>query len=235
MKKRIPTLVLFGVVFLVFSILLGWKSCAGNKNNPDRDYDGVPNIKDSCPDEYAKTTNGCPVETKSQLGTDKDKDGRFAEFQKDTALFDPNDNNACIPNHRCEFCDEDGDGLTYPQEIAKKTKPTKPDTDGDGLNDKMDRCPLEYGLEDNEGCVLIIDAMLRKTGNTINWNPELFEYVQSLELIVIDIRDENNVKTFQITNGKTFKIPKIYRGKARLVVRLNNSRVIRITNCNIEW
>jgi hypothetical protein len=48
MKKRIPTLVLFGVVFLVFSILLGWKSCAGNKNNPDRDYDGVPNIKDSC-------------------------------------------------------------------------------------------------------------------------------------------------------------------------------------------
>lgn len=184
MKKRIPTLVLFGVVFLVFSILLGWKSFSKNKNNPDRDYDGVLNIKDSCPDQYAKTANGCPVETKSQLGTDKDKDGRYAEFQKDTALFDQNDNNPCIPNPTCDYCDYDGDGLTYPEERAKNTEPTLKDTDGDGVNDKLDRCPRDYGIAENDGCKLVIDVNLTKNKSILRWNEKVNQYAEQIFLYV---------------------------------------------------
>lgn len=237
MKKRIPTLVLFGVVFLVFSILLGWKSFSKNKNNPDRDYDGVLNIKDSCPDQYAKTANGCPVETKSQLGTDKDKDGRYAEFQKDTALFDQNDNNPCIPNPTCDYCDSDGDGLTYPQEIAKRTDPKLTDSDGDGVNDKLDRCPGDYGIADNDGCKLVIDVMLKKQNRTISWNPELMKHAQSIKLIVT----LNNGKEIfnESVHGNKESIPSdlilTKRFHAELVVNLKNDRAVKVINRIIQW
>jgi len=235
MKKRIPTLVLFGVVLLVFSILLGWKSCAGNKNNPDRDYDGVLNIKDSCPDEYAKTTNGCPVETKSQLGTDKDKDGRYAEFQKDTALFDPNDNNACVPNPTCDYCDQDGDGLTYPQEMAKRTLPDNPDSDRDGLNDKMDRCPLEYGLADNEGCKLLIDVGISRKNKTISWN-DIWKYANNMRLIVTDADNEIIYNNF--VTGTSVSIGNVklgYHYSARLIITLENPRAVQVKKESLTW
>jgi hypothetical protein len=240
MKKRIPTLVLFGVVLLVFSILLGWKSCAGNKNNPDRDYDGVLNIKDSCPDEYAKTTNGCPVETKSQLGTDKDKDGRYAEFQKDTALFDPNDNNACIPNHTCDYCDQDGDGLTYPQEIAKKTEPTKPDTDGDGLNDKMDRCPLEYGVNLSKGCPINISVNLRKPKNEkkLVWNSELNEHELETYLYITCLETGLSEPVVNVTNRSNYVLPKLrteYDYMASLKITLKQPKAVKISNTTTRW
>ena len=238
MKKRIPTLVLFGVVLLVFSILLGWKSCAGNKNNPDRDYDGVLNIKDSCPDEYAKTTNGCPVETKSQLGTDKDKDGRYAEFQKDTALFDPNDNNACIPNPTCDYCDQDGDGLTYPQEKAKRTLPNNPDFDGDGLNDKMDRCPLEYGLADNNGCKLVIDVGINRKNKTISWN-DISKYANNIRLIVTEKTiDGNNEIYNNFVSGTSVSIGNMKRGfhySARLIITIENPRAVQVIKESLTW
>jgi hypothetical protein len=236
MKKRIPTLVLFGVVLLVFSILLGWKSCAGIKNNPDRDYDGVPNVKDSCPDQYARTANGCLEEQKSALGTDNDKDGRYAEFQKDTALFDKNDNNACIPNHTCDYCDQDGDGLTYPQEIAKRTDPKKTDSDGDGVNDKMDRCPLEYGLADNNGCNLTIDVNLKRGRNLISWNPELEKYAESIKLIVT--YNDGNIIFNGVVNGnkQTISQPLVTkRYRAELIVNLRNARAVRVINGIKQW
>ena len=175
MKKRLPILMVFGSALLTGVILY----FAGGSSAPqeiDTDKDGFPDRIDKCKTEYSNKNSGCPEAT--QTRDDKDKDGRFAEFQKDTALFDPNDNNACIPNHRCEFCDEDGDGLTYPQEIAKKTEPTKPDTDGDGLNDKMDRCPLEYGVNLSKGCPINISVNLRKPKNEkkLVWNSELNEH-----------------------------------------------------------
>ena len=169
------------------------------------------------------------------MGTDKDKDGRFAEFQKDTALFDPNDNNACIPNPTCDYCDEDGDGLTYPQEIAKRTFPDNPDSDGDGVNDRLDSCPDEYGVADNKGCKMIIDAMLRKKGNTIYWNPLITNHSLSVRLIVTKfdgtIAFNNNV----ISNSQM--IGNITRGvgySAELIITLKNSRGISIINTIIK-
>jgi hypothetical protein len=238
MKKRIPTLVLFGVVFLVFSILLGWKSCAGNKNNPDRDYDGVLNIEDSCPDQYAKTANGCPIEIKSQLGTDKDNDGRFAEFQKDTALFDPNDNNACIPNPTCDFCDEDGDGLTYPQEIAKRTKPTEKDSDQDRVNDGVDNCPLEYGIADNNGCKLVIDVGISRKNKTISWY-DISKYANNMRLIVTEKTiDGNNEIYNNFVSGTSVSIGNMKRGfhySARLIITLENPRAVQVKKESLTW
>lgn len=233
MKKRIPTLVLFGVVFLVFSILLGWKSFSKNKNNPDRDYDGVLNTNDSCPDQYAKTSNGCPIETKSQLGTDKDKDGRYLEFQKDTALFDKNDNNPCIPNPTCDFCDYDGDGLTYPEERAKNTEPTLKDTDGDGINDKLDRCPRDYGIVDNDGCKLVIDVMLNRIKSKnkkqrIIWNSQLINHC---ERIMLTINDYEADKTYEIPIvNKTEHICKSGKIDVFLTVVLKNPKAVRLVN-----
>jgi len=43
--------------------------------------------------------------------------------------------NACDPNPNVGACDQDKDGLTNDQEIAIKTDPKNPDTDGDGLSD----------------------------------------------------------------------------------------------------
>ena len=41
--------------------------------------------------------------------------------------------------------DTDGDGLTYAEEYLLGTDPNNPDTDGDGINDGLDRTPLVAG------------------------------------------------------------------------------------------
>jgi hypothetical protein len=171
------------------------------------------------------------------LGTDKDKDGRYAEFQKDTALFDQNDNNPCIPNPTCDYCDYDGDGLTYPQERAKNTEPTKKDSDGDGVNDKLDRCPLDYGIVDNDGCKLVIDVMLKKQNNTISWNPELMKHAQSIQLIVVLNNGKEIFNESVRGNKQSIPLHLILRKRfhAELVVNLNNDRAVKVINQIKKW
>jgi hypothetical protein len=53
-----------------------------------------------------------------------------------------------------DVCDDsDLDGLTDAQELLMGTNPNIPDTDGDGVNDNVDNCPLTYnpGQEDSDG------------------------------------------------------------------------------------
>jgi hypothetical protein len=236
MKKRFPTLVAIGGVILVFSLLFVKRACSTEPSNQDRDRDGIINEQDSCPDEYAKTPNGCPEEPPTRSGDDQDKDGFLGGFQKDTSILDRDDSDACIPNPTCDYCDKDGDGLTYPQEKAKRTLPDNPDSDGDGLNDKMDRCPLEYGLADNNGCNLTIDVNLKRGRNLISWNPELEKYAESIKLIVT--YNDGNIIFNGVVNGnkQTISQPLVTkRYRAELIVNLRNARAVRVINGIKQW
>ncbi|MBC8248560.1 MAG: thrombospondin type 3 repeat-containing protein [Anaerolineales bacterium] len=121
----------------------------GEKRPADRDGDGLPDDKDACPDEYAKTEDGCPLPI-----SDRDGDGL------------PDDEDAC-PDEYAEtwdgcpvpISDRDGDGLpdnedACPDEYAETWDGCPvpiSDRDGDGLPDDEDACPDEYA-ETWDGC-----------------------------------------------------------------------------------
>jgi hypothetical protein len=234
MKKRLPILMVFGAALLTGVILY----FAGGTSAPkeiDTDKDGFPDRIDKCKTEYSNKNSGCPEAVQS--GDDQDKDGFLGGFQKDTSILDRDDSDPCIPNTTCEYCDEDGDGLTYPQEIAKRTEPTKKDSDGDGVNDKLDRCPLEYGIADKEGCILLLDVMLKKQNRTISWNPELMKHAQSIQLIVTL---NNGTEIFnERVHGNKESIPSdlilTKRFYAELVVNLKNDRAVKVINRIMQW
>ncbi len=107
----------------------------------DRDGDGIPDIKDECPDEPGLPEfNGCP---------DSDGDG----------IADKNDD---CPNDfgTAEFngCpDTDGDGVPDKDDACPEVAGLKqfkgcPDTDGDGVPDNTDKCPQVAGPKENGGC-----------------------------------------------------------------------------------
>ena len=92
----------------------------------DRDHDGIPDVKDRCPDEPEdrdgfEDEDGCP-------DPDNDKDG--IPDIKDKCPNDPEDFDG--------FEDEDG----CPD----------PDNDKDGIPDTADKCPNEPGPESEGGC-----------------------------------------------------------------------------------
>jgi len=107
--------------------------CDPNPNNTvcDSDLDGLPND-----DEVTAGTD--------PNDSDSDDDGVLDGEEVNgvdntstpwvtTGTSDPN--NPCDPNPNNALCDEDGDGISNPDEAVIGTDPTNPDTDGDGIND----------------------------------------------------------------------------------------------------
>jgi hypothetical protein len=234
MKKRLPILMVFGAALLTGVILY----FAGGTSAPqelDTDKDGFPDRIDKCKTEYSNKNSGCPEAVQS--GEDQDKDGFLGGFQKDTSILDRDDSDPCIPKTTCDYCDQDGDGLTYPQEIAKRTDPKLTDSDGDGVNDKLDRCPGDYGIADKEGCKLVIDVMLKKQNNTISWNPELMKHAQSIQLIVVLNNGKEIFNESVRGNKQSIPLHLILRKRfhAELVVNLNNDRAVKVINQIKKW
>jgi len=151
-----------------FDILLG-ATFTFDRNPPpmpvDTDYDGLYDTEDKCPTKGALTADGCPG--------DSDGDG----------LFDAEDhcpNQAATTADGCpevavSEADADMDGIPVPCDMCPDTKGVAPDgcaikdTDGDGFNDDVDKCPSEAetrnGFEDNDGCPdQMPEAMKRFTG-----------------------------------------------------------------------
>lgn len=171
-----------------------------NPNNPDTDGDGVNDKMDECPME-AGTEKGCPKIDNSGVDTDKDglSDAMETKIGTNPKMADsdsdglndgeevlgkdsPSTNlvaskksdpkNPCDPINTGGGCDIDGDGLTNDQEAKLGTNPNNPDTDGDSVNDKADKCPLAAGTVAAGGCALDADllAQIKKASENIYFN-----------------------------------------------------------------
>ena len=112
-----------------------------NFGQGDSDKDGVPDDKDTCPEEPGlKEFNGCP-----------DTDGDKIPDNKDNC---PEEFGAEIMNG-CPDSDKDGVANNEdecPEEEGLVEFNGCPDTDTDGVADKDDECPNETGAVDNKGC-----------------------------------------------------------------------------------
>ena len=125
-------------------LLVGFSYAIGrNSAGPrDRDGDGITDGVDKCPDEAAKTSDGCPVR-------DADGDGV------------PDDADKCpdIKGTESDGCpgDRDGDGVrddkdTCPDEAGTLANGCPdPDPDRDGVKGEFDKCPTVASSEP-DGC-----------------------------------------------------------------------------------
>jgi outer membrane protein OmpA-like peptidoglycan-associated protein len=125
----------------------------------DRDFDGVPDRLDQCPDVPGPRDNmGCPW-------PDRDGDGVPDNIDKCPDKYGPKDNDGCPRKKKVRFCDEkDEDSDTEPDEKAEtpcvprqqKPNPWLHDRDHDGIPDDVDQCPDEpetiNGIDDDDGC-----------------------------------------------------------------------------------
>ena len=124
-----------------------------NPDQADLDGDGIGDICDNdadgdgyiifyenaCKSEDTDA-NSIPLDTDGDfipncVDTDDDNDGYSDEFE-DIAETDPLDVNS-VP------LDTDQDGLPDAVEIARRTNPNNPDTDGDGFKDGEDNYPRD--------------------------------------------------------------------------------------------
>jgi outer membrane protein OmpA-like peptidoglycan-associated protein len=142
---------------------------------PDNDGDGIPDVVDRCPNE-AETFNGiddadgCP-----DVAPDADGDG--VPDGVDRCPFEPENLNGVRDEDGCPEYDGPGSEKlpavlaplsavphpeapvpvgTSPEATAAKPPQPELDTDGDGIPDAVDRCPLtpedRDGFEDEDGC-----------------------------------------------------------------------------------
>ena len=117
---------------------------------PDADGDGVPDERDRCPRQAAKTRDGCPP-------PDGDGDGDGVPDSRDKCPKKPaQTKDGCPPK------DSDGDGVPDSRDkCPKKPAQTKDgcpvkDSDGDSIPDDSDKCPQQAetknGYQDADGC-----------------------------------------------------------------------------------
>ncbi|MCE9666323.1 OmpA family protein [Myxococcus stipitatus] len=137
----------------------------------DSDGDGVPDVRDRCPNEAEdkdgfEDSDGCP-------DPDNDDDG----------VVDGEDScpNVAGPKERkgCPEVDTDGDGITdefdkCPEKAGPKEYDGCPDSDGDEVPDNEDDCPDQFGPPENNGCpfdnppyVFVESDRIRIKGNVL--------------------------------------------------------------------
>ena len=141
-------------IFVVFSII-GFSTSIANSTafaltEFDRDYDGIPDEDDECPqfpETYNKfqDTDGCPdsvTEEKSKFQF-PDSDGDGFEDRVDKCVNHPETFNG--------YLDDDGCPEIIPEKSAKDV-----DSDSDSVPDPIDACPDEKetinGFKDGDGC-----------------------------------------------------------------------------------
>ncbi len=105
----------------------GWEDSDGCPD-PDNDKDGIPDLKDRCinePEDHDQDEDwdGCP---ESRDG-DRDRDGIVDRLDK------------------CPDVAEDKDGIEDDDGCPE-------DNDKDGIPDAVDKCPMDFGIKEFQGC-----------------------------------------------------------------------------------
>lgn len=156
---------------------------------PDTDGDKIPDNKDNCPEEFgAEATNGCP-DSDGDLVADKDD-----ECPKIMGLVELNG---------CPDADEDGvadKDDECPEEAGTVENKGCPwlDTDGDGVTDNEDACPEEAGSAENKGCPMISNEIVE----TINQLATQINFVADSDRIQgrVALDALNEIKTLLDSN-----------------------------------
>ncbi|RMG80339.1 MAG: hypothetical protein D6714_14835, partial [Bacteroidetes bacterium] len=119
--------------------------------NPDTDGDTLEDGEEDLngdgvldPDESDPTDKCDPYTNVSGcVPTDADDDGYFADYPPDDPQYDPDDADACVPDHTTAACDFDGDGTPNGNDL---------DDDNDGVADANDVDPFDPDSDsDNDG------------------------------------------------------------------------------------
>ena len=110
---------------------------------PDTDGDNIPDNKDNCPEEFgAEIMNGCPDSDKDGVANNED------ECPEEEGLVEFN---GCPDTDTDGVADKDDECPNEPGEVDNKGCPWA-DSDGDGVTDNIDTCPDEAGSIENNGC-----------------------------------------------------------------------------------
>ncbi|KAK1548386.1 hypothetical protein Q3G72_001794 [Acer saccharum] len=130
---------------------------------PDRDHDGIPDIRDKCPDrpedhDGFEDEDGCP---------DPDNDHDNIPDEDDQCPNEPEDKDNFQDEDGCPDLDNDHDGIPDAVDMCPDEPEDRdgfededgcpdPDNDKDGIIDALDQCPDAPedmdGFEDEDGC-----------------------------------------------------------------------------------
>lgn len=157
------------------------KSDLNAKASSDRDYDGVSDENDNCPDIFGTSrAKGCPDSDGDGMKDTEDKCPDQAGYSNLLGCLDSDYDGVIDPNDECpniygeqsngcpvaKALDSDNDGTPddkddCPTVAGFFTAKGCPDRDGDGIKDELDACPDEYGIADFKGCPMSADEMAR--------------------------------------------------------------------------
>jgi outer membrane protein OmpA-like peptidoglycan-associated protein len=122
----------------------------------DTDGDGVPDVRDTCPEVSAPgTADGCSAPPLVSAVADRDGDGIPDDVDK--CPDQAEDKDGYQDEDGCPEADNDHDGLAdaadaCPNEAGPAAAKGCPDKDGDGIADRDDACPTVAGLPEDKGC-----------------------------------------------------------------------------------
>ena len=110
---------------------------------PDTDGDKIPDNKDNCPEEFGtEIMNGCPDSDKDGVANNED------ECPEEEGLVEFN---GCPDTDTDGVADKDDECPNEPGAVDNNGCPWA-DSDGDGVTDNIDTCPDEAGSIENNGC-----------------------------------------------------------------------------------
>lgn len=138
----------------------------------DRDYDGLPDESDQCPDAFGPArAKGCPDADNDGIRDTEDKCPDQSGYANLMGCLDSDYDGIIDPDDQCPTVygetqtgcpppkpvDADKDGVPDDKDLCPGLKgfftaQGCPDVDGDGIRDEEDKCPERYGVKEYNGC-----------------------------------------------------------------------------------
>ncbi len=165
----------------------------GERCSVDRDFDGIPDHLDECPDDPEdfdgmEDTDGCPED---------DSDGDGISDRHDRCVHQPEDNDGFEDEDGCPDLDNDRDGIpdiddqcpNQPEDrdgFEDEDGCPDPDNDQDGIADVQDKCPNEPedfdGDADEDGCPDLYQNIIVRDDQIVLKKKVYFEFNKAIIL-----------------------------------------------------